>query len=215
MTGAIKIIGVGSLGLLTSSLAYQSIKQIPQLINQVEIYDKDVYENLKLNGRLNKVLAGLASASFYLAYKFSPINAKHPYLIYALVGTVVSYGYTFVNSMEDVRKVRKFKAPKASGKEAKPVKTEEEIDELGKSYIHVSDEESTSTSTPSGSAPNSPITKANNENEDIEYEINLALFKKEIKNCLLRIKQNYLVSASGAGVSLLLATVGIIGETFM
>ncbi|EGV62165.1 hypothetical protein CANTEDRAFT_95056, partial [Yamadazyma tenuis ATCC 10573] len=100
MTGtcvnSIKIIGVGSLGLLSGSLAYQSIKLIPQLIEEVSSsVSNATYSNIRLGKFISRVLVGLSTTCFYLAYKYSPGNEKHPYLLYALVGGILSYGYTF------------------------------------------------------------------------------------------------------------------------
>lgn len=218
MTGTcintIKVIGVSSLGLLTASLSYQSVEVIPKLIDELTTkVSNSNWCTIKYGKLINKLLVGLSTSCFILSYKYSPINEKHPYLIYSILGGLASLGYTYFSSCKEEKKLSKFNVPKPSPK-TKVINeaNEDNEDDLGKSYIHVSDEDSTSTSsTPSQSVAASPKPEA----DDIEDEINLTLFKKEMKMSYVNLKSIYLTGAGCFGFTFLISTIGIIGDFMM
>lgn len=215
---AIKIIGLGSVGLLTSSLSYQSLQQIPKLINELGLsigVDSGVKSkiNCLINGSrlINGILVGLSSLSFWLSYKYSPVNEKHPYLVYAGIGSLLSYGYTYYKALNVENKLIEAQEPHSvqvnnndtSSADKKPSGNEG----LDNSYIHVSDEDSTSSNTPSPpqSTPASP-------KPDIDYEINLSLFKKDIVNDLTDLKAKYVIGSGLFGLTFLISSIGVIGD---
>lgn len=233
MTGTcvntIKLIGLGSLGLLTGSLAYQSVQVIPKLIHELNYHVTNKGWSLVKCGKLlNRVLLGVATSCFVLSYRYSPVSEQHPYLIYALLGSCGSFGYTYIQSCKHEKTLNKFDTIKPTPKPAPapapaPKLAPKADDELGKSYIHVSDEDSTSaTTTPSHSTPNSPKAGAATapefqpeEEEDIEAEVSMALFKKEMVNNLVAIKSIYLVGTGCFGLTFLITSVGVLGEFIM
>lgn len=87
----IKVMGAASLGLLTSSLTYQSIQEIPLLINQlnsnISINSNELLSKVSLiinYSRLsNIVIGGISSGLLTLAFKASSPQDKHPYIIYS------------------------------------------------------------------------------------------------------------------------------------
>lgn len=106
MTGTcintIKVIGVSSLGLLTASLTYQSIEVIPRLIDELtNKVSNTSWRAIKYGKLINKVLVGLSTSCFFLSYKYSATNEKHPYLIYSILGGLASLGYTYFSSFKE------------------------------------------------------------------------------------------------------------------
>lgn len=237
MTGtcvnSIKLMGLGSIGLLTGSLAYQSVQIIPKLINELNHnLTNDNWSLIKCGKVINKVLLGISTSCFVLSYKYSPTNEKHPYLIYALLGTLISYGYTYYQSCKLEKSLNKFSKPSAKPvTKPQPESVSEPVvpesgpdrdDDLGKSYIHVSDEDSTSAtltpthSTPGSPRPSEPVSNPKlEEDDDIELEISMALFKKEMVNNSLSLKSIYLKGAGFLGMTFLISSIGVIGEFVM
>lgn len=223
----IKVLGASSLGLLTSSLAYQSIQSIPLLINQLNARANFNFAEISAGvrskitwTRVINVVAGVLSAGLLsVAFKYSSPKDKHPYIIYsalsaplALLGTYYqSYGY-------ETKLLRKKGVPRPHSATTDPVVVSEESDQesLGKSYIHVSDEDSLTVSTPASSTPNSPQTAAQDLEHEllIEEEVENALYKKEYVNDLDGLRSGYLIGSLVLGVGLFMAVVGIIGDTY-
>ncbi|KAK6197536.1 Chromodomain-helicase DNA-binding protein [Scheffersomyces amazonensis] len=221
----VKIIGVASLGLLTTSLTYQSIETIPLIINDLiksvnplsngsVISNKlDSIRSIILNSRLlNLAFSGLTFAFFTMGYHYSDPSGKHPYLLYAAFGAPLTIGSVYYQAYKYEEKILKLqqetKAKKISKqkksqshKEKHPqsvVKSEvpsiqtpqtksvessavdiqsendhEQHDDLGKSYIYVSDGSSSASSvssTPNASVPNSPQVTHQTGDEEINDE---------------------------------------------
>ncbi|KAM9910267.1 hypothetical protein OXX69_004645 [Metschnikowia pulcherrima] len=93
----ITLTGAASLGLLTGSLTYQSLKGIPDLIRQLnkQVSLKtasagpilsSIRTNFTVFNVSNLVLASLSTWLFSTAYRHSPASGKHPYLIYSALG---------------------------------------------------------------------------------------------------------------------------------
>lgn len=125
---------------------------------------------------------------------------------------------TLISLLSKKKKLDKFNVPKPSQKSVASATTTNEAhdDDLGKSYIHVSDEDSTSTSsTPSQSVATSPKPESKPESNDIEDEVNLTLFKKEMKISYINLKSIYLTGAGCFGFTFLISTIGIIGDFMM
>lgn len=235
--GAIKIIGVGSLGLLSGSLIYQSLETIPQWISQINKYSYDdgfinrlisIKLDVNTNRIINIVLGGLSSCLFGLSYISSSIHEKHPYLLYlSLIGPLTLgtlYYYNFNNFQKISSKLALEQENSKFEKQA--VKSEQDSqkldpdllvsDDLGKSYIHVSEDEST-TSTPSISSPSSPKISDGGYTEDlkIDQEINQTLIKREFINDLQNMEASYYIGSSISGLGFLLSLVGIVGDYYM
>ncbi|KAI3404479.1 hypothetical protein KGF56_002671 [Candida oxycetoniae] len=285
----IKLLGLGSLGLLTTSIIYQSIQNIPQLIDGINsIYQLNLstlnHQILKtkqyiLGSRIiNGVLTGLSTLFFSLAFKYSAVDEKHPYLIYAAIGAPLSlfglyykawiYEDKILSKSESGkdRKHTKFTSPvtssvstsdieyedgdegeDAGGKEKKkdysePTETISKVcsaeNELGRSYVHLSDE--SGISTPTSTQPPSPqIKQQNNQHEDededdivigesseqprkaktveeieVDAEVETILIKKEVVQDLKHIRSGYYIASYISGVSLTLAVVGLFGDFY-
>ena len=91
-------------------------------------------------------------------------------------------------------------------------------DDLTKSYIHVSDEES-SVSTPSSSAPGSPQTTASATKDleqelSIEEEVEQALRKKEHVHDLRSIAAAQVYGGGVAFVGFALGLIGLVGDIY-
>ncbi|WLF79461.1 hypothetical protein PVL30_003216 [Lodderomyces elongisporus] len=294
----IKLLGFGSLGLLTSSIIYQSIQNIPQLIHQLNsIYQFNVAQ---LNQQISKtkafvfgtrivngLLTGFSTLFFSLAFKYSVVDEKHPYLLYAAIGAPLSLIGLYLNAWSyegkildkkqagstttttnlpenavEKKKSAKFAfvtptAPSSISTASEDDDEEEEeedddepvevvsrvntVDELGRSYVHLSDE--SGISTPTSTQPSSPHLKQQDDgnghadvndmpkpakkgNEDqkekakekndgeIEAEIESTLLKKEIIHDLQQIQSGYSIASYISGASLVLAAVGLFGDFY-
>lgn len=112
----IKLLGVGSLGLLSSSIIYQSLTKLPELIHQfncqfntnkdggthssITLFEQQLYrlKNIIFGNRLiNGALTAISTGLFALAFKYSVSNEKHPYLIYAALGAPLSFISLYYN----------------------------------------------------------------------------------------------------------------------
>lgn len=235
----VKIVGVSSLGLLTSSLTYQTIQRIPALINELNTKVSGLSKlnalasirNLINFSRIGHIsLSGLATAMLTMAFVYSPPSEKHPYLIYSALGAPLAlismYHHGFGLETKLLRKADHLHTHNANETtkntenvgDSENLKSDEDS-QLGKSYIHVSDEESSSTtSTPTSTIPNSPQTKTVDslqEELSLEEEVEIALSKKEIVNDLNKVKSNYVVGSSIVGLSFVIASIGLIGDYYI
>ncbi|KAI5960054.1 uncharacterized protein KGF55_004777 [Candida pseudojiufengensis] len=276
----LKLLGLGSLGLLTSSIIYQSIQNIPILINQLNsIYQFNIF---KLNNQLtltknyifgsrivNILLTGLSTFLFSLAFKYSPIDEKHPYLIYSAIGAPLTLLGIYFNSWNYEDKILSkpdlitTTAPKTKSNRSNVTSTtpssviseedaannqdlnefdEPEIiskvntaDDLGKSYVHLSDE--SGISTPTSTQPPSPQIKHQSDEEEdddehnvieeetnepkevkhsdeVDLEIQNILIKKEIVQDLENIKFGFKLGSYISSFSLSIALIGLIGDLY-
>ena len=273
MTGTcvntIKLLGLGSLGLLTSSLIQQSVQNIPNLITQLNaIYSLNV---ITLNSKITEVksylfssrvvnglLTGLSTLFFTLAYKYSPIDEKHPYLVYAAIGAPLTlfglyykaWGYEDkILSKQDVSVFKKGSSSKTSSHapssvvsvdddedEPQVISKVSSVDELGRSYVHLSDESGLSTPTSSQLASpqirhqegdrdvedeqqqqqqQQPREGTSAQEAEVEIEIENTLTKKEIVQDLKHIKSGYTIGSYVSGLSLTIAVVGLFGDFYL
>lgn len=223
---AIKVIGVSSLGLLSSSLAYQSLHTIPTLIRNLngkvaeELSVSDVLitnlEKVKrfiTNSRIANVLLGVVSSGLLTsAFRHSVDWERHPYLVYTALAAPVALAGLYATSFPTENKLlrRTFTNVK------KPAQTSDEQDGddlLSKSYIHVSDEESSTNSTPASTGANSPQISAT-ETQSIDDEVEVALAKKLIVNNLEKLKSSYTVGTGIATLGFLIGSIGLVGDYF-
>lgn len=233
----IKLVGFSSLGLLTSSLTYQSFQTIPELIrrlnNQVSIGAASASvvlsaaaTNVLVSRAANVLLASLLSALFATAYRYSPPSAKHPYLLYSAFGAPVALLSLYSSAASaETRIVKRSRARSARLAEKKkktpvvaPAVADDDESQLGKSYIHVSDDSLSNTSTPGSSTPGSPAQTATETVEPttsaIEQEVEDALSKKEYVHDLERLQSAYTVASSVAGVGFAVCTIGMVGDYY-
>lgn len=256
----IKLLGLGSLGLLTSSLIQQSIQNIPTLITQINsIYQlqistlnakiKETKTYLFSSRVVNGLLAGLSTLFFTLAFKYSPIDEKHPYLVYSAFGAPLTLlGLYFkawiyeekVLNKQDVSVVKKDSSARSSHVASSVVSADDDdddeaaqviskvnsVDELGRSYVHLSDE--SGLSTPTASQPASPQIRHQEgdhdvedqpqpslkEGDDVDLEIEATLTKKEVIQDLEHIKLGYTIGSYISGLSLTVAIVGLFGDFY-
>lgn len=98
-----------------------------------------------------------------------------------------------------------------------PVQANEDSDgSLGKSYIHVSDSLSSS-STPSTTSPNSPQQQATDihpTTSAIEQEVEEALSKKEYINNLETVKKSYKTAFTISSAAFVVSAIGLVGDFF-
>ncbi|CAK7892317.1 autophagy-related protein 33 [[Candida] anglica] len=241
----VKFVGVSSLGLLTASLSYQAFEAIPALINELNIHLTSLSQSNLLDQaayliqstRLASLSLGtLASTLLSLAFVVSPPRGKHPYLIYASLGAPLAIASAFYQSYShESRLLAKSKAAKKSGLRDQMLPVEEtpsattttelpEEDNLGKSYIHVSDdssheefeEGSSSSSTPSESeAPVVASVDKLQQALSIEEEVDIALSKKEFTSDLEKVQFGYYLGSAITGLGFAIATVGLIGDYYL
>lgn len=260
MTGpcitTIKLLGVGSLGLLTSSIIYQSLSTLPDLIHQfntqfnsnsIDSFKKNLNtlkKNIFNNRLINGILTTLTSSLFTLAFKYSPINEKHPYLIYASIGAPLSLIGLYYKNWKFEQKILSKKPAdssyikKVDEKKSQTKKEEQDEEEeepeviskvtsadslLGKSYVHVSDE--SGLSTPTSSQPSTPKVQPIEQKEpeqvnlpeeiEVEKEVENILIKKEIFQDLKKIESGYTLGSYISGISLLIASIGLFGDYYL
>lgn len=220
----VKFVGVTSLGLLTSSLVYESIKLIPGLINglklKVSTLTNDganaIKSTLQATRIANLTFGSLASGLFALAYKCSPQSEKHPYLIYSALGapiaiiTIAYNGYKYEQSLANRTNSIKERKTEPLSPIASESNADDSSSQLAKSYIHVSDEEeSSSLSTPMPSSPGSPKLEAN---ASVEEDAEDTLVKKQIIHELSNIRSSYVYGSFISGTAFLLSIVGLFGD---
>ncbi|KAI5953772.1 hypothetical protein KGF57_003981 [Candida theae] len=263
----IKLLGLGSLGLLTSSLIQQSIQNIPNLITQINsIYQlqisalntkvKETKSYLWGSRVVNGLLAGFSTVFFTLAFQYSPVDEKHPYLVYAAFGAPVTLLGLYIKTWVYEEKILKKQDVSVwNKKESSSAKTSNSnsnsnsshvpssvvsadedddaeaaiskvnsVDELGRSYVHLSDE--SGLSTPTSSQPASPQIRhqeeagdepqeaSSKEEADVDLEIEATLAKKEIAQDLEHIKTGYTIGSYISGLSLTIAIVGLFGDFY-
>lgn len=237
----IKFAGASSLGLLSGNLAFQSYKKIPDLIrqinNQVTISStaaasvlKSVTQNIIVSGSANVFFAALSTYLFSTAYKYSPPSGKHPYLLYCAVGAPLALILYSLKAWGSDGKILKracvqkkvldkkktAKKPEAAAPVA-PVDSGSDDSSLGKSYIHVSDSLS-STTTPSSSTPNSPQQPATDlqpTTSAIEQEVEEALNKKEYIKNMETIRGSHKTALAFSGAAFTVSAIGLVGEYFL
>lgn len=227
---SLKVIGITSLGLLGGSLSFQGAKGIPELIRNINSRSLpvDVQESARkihIGGAVSVVLSALASAALLLIYRAAPVTEKHPYLIYSALSAPISVGVSLYMSWKQQKRVvcgargqkRAQEVMKASAKAAQTQKSGSK-DDLGNSYIHVSDEDSSSLSTPSSTAPGSPDTVAAAKDLEqelsIEEEVEQALRKKEHVHDLRTIATALVYGSGVAFFGFALGLVGIVGDIY-
>lgn len=236
----VKIIGVSSLGLLSSSLAYQATRGIPLILDNLKIRisalaDMDILATIKqliyIARATYLTLGSLASGLLALAYRASPISEKHPYLIYLALGAPLAIlsalykGYNEEKSLihrarggENLRSRKGKKQTKNKNDEDESEEPKGDDSLIGRSYIHISDEESSVTSTPGGSTPNSPRTNSVDSLEhelSIQEEIENSIAKKEVIRNLEGLRGGYLLGTYVSGFAFLLGAIGLIGDYFL
>ena len=232
MTGTcsttLKVIGVTSVGLLGSSLSFQGMKAIPNMIRNINSGETAIdfqlaARTIRFGDAIGAILTGLTSVALLLIYRAAPVSEKHPYLIYTALAAPVSMGLFWYKSWKNQKRVlrgacaerrKRTLATSAAGAGAAGAGK----DDLAKSYIHVSDEES-SVSTPSSSAPGSPQTAASAAKEleqelSIEEEVEQALRKKEHVHDLRSIAAAQVYGSGVAFVGFALGLVGLVGDVY-
>ena len=241
----VKIIGVTSLGLLTSSLTCKSIQGIPELIkeanynvnreSEVDLFSSAV--SLIKRCRISLAALGtLATSSFALAFTTSTASCQHPYLIYSALGAPLAIAAVYLRSYASERKVlqqanavnNKEKTQSGSehvsGKKHKVSQrdddhTSEDDGRIGLSYIHVSDDETATPVSTSSSSTSHSAGESEHENfqQDLEInkEVETALHKKELVHVLSNLKHSYITGASVAGFGFFIASIGLIGEYYV
>lgn len=230
----IKVVGASSLGLLSGNLAFQSYKKIPDLIskinNQVSISStaaasvlRLVMQNVVVSGTANILLATLSAYLFSTAYKYSPPSGRHPYLLYCALGAPLAAALYHLQTLgADVKIVKraclqkKIVEKKKSEQPVAPVRSSDDSP-LDKSYIHVSDSLS-STTTPASSTPNSPEQPATDiqpTTSAIEQEVEEALSKKEYLNHLETERNSYKTAFAVSSAAFVVSAIGLVGEYFL
>lgn len=238
----IKLVGAGSLGLLTGNLAFQAYKRIPELIrqlnNQVSISStaaasvlQAVTQNVYISSAANVVFASLTTYLFSTAYKYSPPSGKHPYLLYCAVGAPLALALYFLGAQSaDVKIVKRScvqkkvvegtlapsKAPETASEAAPVAPVDSDDSSLGKSYIRVNDSLSSS-STPISSAPSSPEQPAADihpTTSAIEQEVEDALSKKEYILNLEKLQKSYKTALAVSGAAFVVSAIGLSGDFF-
>lgn len=223
----IKIIGASSLGLLSGTMALQKYKAVPDLLARLNKEESihlasgshllsSIVSRVFVASGASVALASLASYLFSTAYKYSPLSAQHPYLVYCAIGGPVALAaYHYKSWGTEYRLGQRSKSYKAHVEKTEQPEggaTRDEDSHLGKSYIHVNSS-LLGVSTPNSSAPGSPAHKAQEESA-ITQEVEDAMNKKTYAADLERLSGAY---SAGAAVSLAafgILVVGLVGDLF-
>lgn len=240
----IKVIGASSLGLLTGTMALEKYKAIPDLMARLN--SEESIHSASGKNMLKKILThvftisgasiGLASLTSYLfstAYKYSPLTARHPYLMYCALGAPLAVAALQYKSWgTEFKLLKRSNSYKAHvEREAAKKKKEEEDTEstakttghnhddeaqLGKSYIHVTNGSLSSLSTPGSSAPGSPQQKAQESSKDssIIEEVEEAMNKKVYVGDLEKLTDAYSFALPVSGAAFAVSLIGLVGDLF-
>ncbi|KAH3664197.1 hypothetical protein OGAPHI_004548 [Ogataea philodendri] len=200
----VKLVGIGSLGLATTSFGFAAYKTVPDIINSLNLSIAssqqlaDKFKSLVLRIRVSFGTFGtLASTLFAMAFTRSPVSGKHPYLIYAALGAPLCaayYGYSVLPLELEISKApQKREVTKSAPKEPK-------INDL--------------TSPLDNSVYNDLGTDTESVKEEVEED---EQFKElELKSAtvanLQSLKIGYTYSSLVSGVAFLLATIGYLGD---
>lgn len=238
----ITLTGATSLGLLTGSLAYQSVQKIPDLIRQLNTQESlkapsatpilaAIRTNLSVSNAVNAVLAAFSTWLFTTAYKYSPAAGKHPFLIYAALGaplTLAAFYYQTgtkacgftgpFGGNSDIEQLLRAKVAQVSQKYhefmAKETQTKEPPTVAEDELLDQSYIHVSDETLSGESAPETPITATASESSTIEDEVEAALSKKERVKDLETIASAYNVASVIAGVSFVICSIGVIGDQF-
>ncbi|GEQ67651.1 hypothetical protein JCM33374_g1316 [Metschnikowia sp. JCM 33374] len=237
----ITLTGATSLGLLTGSLTYQSLKAIPELIRQLnsqvslktasaESVLTSIKTNLTVANAVNTVLGALSTWLFSTAYRYSPVSGKHPYLVYSALGAPLALAVLYYKAGtkactitgpfshgEGIENILKTKLAnfnnKFNNKKAQKPKEHKAPETSG-------DDESldqsyihiSEDSSSGDSSPETPIDAAESVPSDIEHEVEDSLNKKERVRDLESVGFAYYVASVVSGVGFAICSVGVIGD---
>ncbi|KAF6063970.1 putative integral membrane protein [Candida albicans] len=239
----IKLLGVGSLGLLSSSIIYQSLTKLPELIHQfncqfntnkdggthssITLFEQQLYrlKNIIFGNRLiNGALTAISTGLFALAFKYSVSNEKHPYLIYAALGAPLSFISLYYNIYSVEEKI--LSQQKSKSTSVAKTRTKSKHSESSKSYVHLSDESGISTPNSTTSHPSTPKLEPHQQEQEqptpadddveleVEQEVENILIKKQVVQNLKKIESGYTIASYVSGISFVIASIGLIGDYY-
>ncbi|OBA20737.1 hypothetical protein METBIDRAFT_43121 [Metschnikowia bicuspidata var. bicuspidata NRRL YB-4993] len=241
-TTVITLTGATSLGLLTGSLAYQSMKKIPELIRQLnqqaslkaasaEPVLAAIRTNFTVSNAVNVVLASLSTWLFSTIYKHSSAAGKHPYLLYSAVAAPLALATLYYQTgaktcvltgpFSDVARFRECLCAKIANLtsgcrvllgQKKEYTTPEPATEDVPMDQSYIHVSDDSVST--DSSPETPIETLDSVPSAIESEVEDALSKKERVKDLENVAAAYNVASMIAGVGFAICSVGVIGDQF-
>ncbi|KAG7811161.1 hypothetical protein KL921_002789 [Ogataea angusta] len=124
----VKLVGIGSLGLATSSFGLAAYNAVPDLINSTKL---SILDSRELRNRFRGLLVQVrsilavfgtaASVLFSMAYTRSPVTGKHPYLVYAALGAPLCAAYYCYGVLP--LELQIFRSPQKRDPGALPAKT--------------------------------------------------------------------------------------------
>lgn len=228
--------GVTSLGLLTGSLLYESLQNIPELIRSLNTQDsfhtqegksvlKKIKSHFSISNIVNLALAVLSTSAFRTAYKCSGSSGKHPYLIYSALGAPLALLTLFYKGGKPLMPIagvlktyfaelKAAKTKKSNKNESKGAAAaaggELEPEPLELSYVNIS--ESSSSSDSSAATPED--SSLSNSAFSIEEEVENALQKKERIYELDTIRSAFSVASYIAGAAFAISSVGFVGDRY-
>lgn len=191
----IKLIGAGSLGIATGTLAFSSYKMLPGLIqdhsSSISKFQQMVSYTVNFTRLSFITLGSLASSAFFMLFKYSALRGKHPYLIYAAIAFPLSLipaayqAYTTNTSFLGLPQLPKLPAPSKSF-----------TSNLDNSmYLDLGRTSSL-------------------DDEEDEQDPENAIIKKQIEINLKSLQSTYKIAASITGAAFAIATIGIAGDKY-
>lgn len=222
----VKIVGVGSLGILTGQLINQSCQTIPLLESiSATTSVKEYVDKLIAKTCCSVItLGGLAAALFSMAFFKAPQKYRHPYLLYAAAGAPLAsvallaskpFVSLIFGKLHSVAKcvcssvscssvcTRSAKCGN-SAEEKQHESTEDEEPSLLDSsvYLHVEKEEDKASASPAPAASSGSSCKASSCCKYSSYS------SADLK-CL---RYSYAAASTFTGISFLISTIGIYGD---
>ncbi|CAI5758990.1 unnamed protein product [Candida verbasci] len=237
----IKLIGLGSLGLLTTQLNYEFFNIIPNVINNItnnistttttttnnnynsnSSTNKSLFtiKNQIINSRIVQGILNLIStASFITAYNYSSVTEKHPYLIYASIPASLIYLIYHNYQIEEklLQKSAKSNTTTNTTNDIKPIKSKtQKLSDSVDDFVHLSESGDTTPELTNSESEDQPTTTNKTKEElEIDQEIENTLLQKEINIDLKKIENGYKVGSIISGASFLIATIGLIGDFYL
>ncbi|KAG7846754.1 hypothetical protein KL941_002547 [Ogataea angusta] len=200
----VKLVGIGSLGLATSSFGLAAYNAVPDLINSTKL---SILDSRELRNRFRGLLVQVrsilavfgtaASVLFSMAYTRSPVTGKHPYLVYAALGAPLCAAHYCYGVLP--LELQIFRSPQKRDPGALPAKTSKTDDLTSPLDNSVYND----LGTESDAVREEPA-------EDEQFQ-ELEL-KTETIARLQALKLGYSYSSLISGAALLLATIGYLGD---
>ncbi|CDK26652.1 unnamed protein product [Kuraishia capsulata CBS 1993] len=207
---AIKLVAITSLGISTGGLAFSSYSLF-KLSTDIKTQSSQALSNalnltIKLAAFASIPLAWFAATAFSVAFTYAPLRARHPYLVYAAVGSLLSTGALAHLVRPALNAISKDPPRLKRSKKLASPKRKEEVSSLDDS-IYVDLKESVSPEATTG-------VEADSDDDDasLEFKIKDSIYKDDTIKTVKVLKRGFAYSSSVGLVTILLATIGLAGD---